>query len=93
LYMGVRIILSLLYLSIVLVGVVKVKAVNLWDDETLLRHVTPPEEDRGHIYPSTGIKPRWFRSPNIIPIERHERFRVCGLVISVAGESNDGYPR
>jgi hypothetical protein len=51
------------------------KAINLWDDETFLRHVMPPEEDRAHIYPNTSIEPRWFRSPNVIPIERHERFR------------------
>jgi hypothetical protein len=51
------------------------KAINLWDDETFLRHVMPPEEDRAHIYPSTSIEPRWFRSPNVIPIERHERFQ------------------
>jgi hypothetical protein len=28
------------------------KAINLWDDETSLRHVMTPEEDRGYIYPS-----------------------------------------
>jgi hypothetical protein len=51
------------------------KATGLWDDEAFLRKVMPPEEDRCRIYPSTGFEPRWFRSPNIIPIERHQRFQ------------------
>jgi hypothetical protein len=51
------------------------KATDLWNDETFLRNVMPPEEDRGRIYPSTSVEPRWFRSPNVIPIERHERYR------------------
>jgi hypothetical protein len=50
------------------------KAINLWDDETFLRHVIPLKEDRTHIYPGTSIERRCFRSPNVIPIERHERF-------------------
>ena len=51
------------------------KVTSMWEDPAFLRHVIPPEEDRHRIYPSTGIEPRWFRSPNIIPIERHEQFR------------------
>jgi len=51
------------------------KATGLWDDEAFLRKVMPPEEDRCRIYPSTGFEPRWFRSPNIIPIERHQGFQ------------------
>ena len=51
------------------------KATGLWNDEIFLRNVMPLEEERGHTYPRTSIEPRWFRSPNVIPIERHERFR------------------
>jgi hypothetical protein len=52
------------------------KPVSMWDDPTFLRHVIPPEEDRSHIYHlSTTIQPRWFRSPNVIPIESHERYQ------------------
>ena len=52
------------------------KATGLWDDETFLRQVIPPEEDRGRNYPcAEPVEPRWFRSPNVIPIERHQRFK------------------
>jgi hypothetical protein len=48
------------------------KATGMWEDPTFLRHVIPPEEDQHRIYPSTGkIEPRWFRSQNVYPIERH----------------------
>jgi hypothetical protein len=54
------------------------KATDLWNDETFLRNVMPPEEDRGRIYPGICVEPRWFRSPNVIPIERHKRFQHKG---------------
>jgi hypothetical protein len=45
------------------------------EDETFLRHLVLPEEDRRRRYPTrpwTGGF-RWFRSPNVIPIERWKR--------------------
>jgi hypothetical protein len=41
------------------------------NDETFLRHVTFPEEDR-HLFTLTPWRGgyRWFRSPNVIPIEQ-----------------------
>jgi hypothetical protein len=52
---------------------------SLWEDERFLRQVLPPEEDLRRIYPSTSqIEPRWFRSPNVIPIERHPDFKGIG---------------
>jgi hypothetical protein len=40
-------------------------------DEAFLRHVTFPEEDR-HFYTTTPWQGgfRWFRSPNVVPIEQ-----------------------
>jgi hypothetical protein len=45
-------------------------------DETFLRHVTFPEEDR-HLYTTTPWQGgyRWFRSPNVIPIEQWRKYR------------------
>jgi hypothetical protein len=54
------------------------KATSMWEDAAFLRHVIPPEEDRPRIYPSTDIQPRWFRSQNIFPIERHPEFKYKG---------------
>jgi hypothetical protein len=55
------------------------KSVDMWHDPAFLRHAIPPEEDRPRIHPSTVMAPRWFRSPNVIPIERHERFVGFGV--------------
>jgi hypothetical protein len=46
------------------------------DEETFLRHLVSPEEDR-HLY---KIPPweggfRWFRSPNVICLEKIRRLR------------------
>jgi hypothetical protein len=45
------------------------------DDEALLRRLTLPEEDRLQRHPavpwSGGF--RWFRSANVVPIERWRR--------------------
>jgi hypothetical protein len=42
------------------------------DDEAFMRSLTRCEEDRRRLYPSTpwdgGF--RWFRSPNVIPLEK-----------------------
>src|SRR6516165_981906 len=58
---------------------VTMKGISMWEDPAFLRHVIPPEEDRHRIYPSTGmIEPRWFRSPNVFPIERHPGFKYKG---------------
>jgi hypothetical protein len=40
-------------------------------DEAFLRQVTFPEEDR-HLYTTTPWRGgyRWFRSPNVVPIEQ-----------------------
>lgn len=50
------------------------------DDEAFLRHVIFPEEDR-HLYTTTpwtgGF--RWFRSPNVIPIERWRAAKTSAL--------------
>jgi hypothetical protein len=47
------------------------------DDEAFLRSLVLPEEDRLRRYPtmkwSGGY--RWFRSPNVIPIEKYRRLR------------------
>jgi hypothetical protein len=47
------------------------------EDEAFLRRFTVPEEDR-RLYTSTPRSGgyRWFRSPNIIPIERERRRRL-----------------
>ena len=47
------------------------------EDEAFLRRFTVPEEDR-RLYTSTPRSGgyRWFRSPNVIPIER-ERSRMA----------------
>jgi hypothetical protein len=42
------------------------------DDEALMRSLTRCEEDRRRLYPGVAWNGgyRWFRSPNIIPLER-----------------------
>lgn len=47
------------------------------EDQAFLRRFTVPEEDR-RLYTSTPRSGgyRWFRSPNIIPIERERRRRL-----------------
>jgi hypothetical protein len=46
------------------------------EDETFLRRLVLPEEDRRRLYPAsrpwTGGY-RWFRSPNVIPLEQARR--------------------
>jgi hypothetical protein len=43
------------------------------DDEAFLRSLIRPEEDRRKLYPTHpwGGGFRWFRSPNVVPIERY----------------------
>jgi hypothetical protein len=46
------------------------------DEETFLRHLVPPEEDRSlyRMPPWTGGF-RWFRSPNVVCLEKARRLR------------------
>jgi hypothetical protein len=49
-------------------------------DSLNLRAWTFPEEDR-HLFTTTPWKPgeyRWFRSPNVVPIEQWERKKAQG---------------
>jgi hypothetical protein len=48
------------------------KVSKIWEDEAFLRRVTPPEEDCQRTYPDVVLKSeyRWFRSPNVIPLEQ-----------------------
>jgi hypothetical protein len=43
-------------------------------DEVFLRSVTFPEEDR-HLFTAAPWRGefRWFRSPNVVPLERYKR--------------------
>jgi hypothetical protein len=43
------------------------------DDEALLRSLTWCEEDRRRLYPGIAWRGeyRWFRSSNVIPLERY----------------------
>ena len=45
------------------------------EDETFLRSLTRCEEDRRRLHPGTAWSGgfRWFRSPNVIPIEKYRR--------------------
>lgn len=45
------------------------------DNDEFLRVLTFPEEDR-HLFTAApwGGGFRWFRSPNVIPLERYRRF-------------------
>jgi hypothetical protein len=47
------------------------------DADTFWQKLILPEEDRLHLYPHERWKGgyRWFRSPNVIPIERIRRDR------------------
>ena len=61
------------------------KTVDTWEaDESFLRLVTFPEEDR-HLFTTAPWKGefRWFRSPNVIPLERYRRL-VRRLVTDAA---------
>jgi len=47
------------------------------EDEAFLRQVVIPEEDR-HLFTTTTWSGgfRWFRSPNVVPIEHWRRLSV-----------------
>jgi hypothetical protein len=44
------------------------------EDEALMRSLTRCEEDRRRLYPDIAWNGgyRWFRSPNVIPLERYK---------------------
>jgi hypothetical protein len=42
-------------------------------DESFFRRIVFPEEDR-HLFTHGGF--RWFRSPNVVPIEHWQRIEV-----------------
>ena len=46
------------------------------DDDAFMRKVTWCEEDRRRLHPSVPWNGgyRWFRSPNVIPLERYRPF-------------------
>jgi hypothetical protein len=48
-------------------------------DEAFLRQLVLPEEDRLRLYPTVQWAGgyRWFRSPNVIPIEQWRNVRVA----------------
>ena len=48
------------------------------EDEALMRSLTRCEEDRRRLYPGVAWNGgyRWFKSPNIIPLER---FKPLGV--------------
>jgi hypothetical protein len=45
------------------------------DDETFWQRLVLPEEDRRRLFPGTVWRSgyRWFRSPNVVPIEQWRR--------------------
>jgi hypothetical protein len=45
------------------------------DDEAFMRSLIRPEEDRRRLYPTIPWEGgfRWFRSPNVVPIERYRQ--------------------
>jgi hypothetical protein len=47
------------------------------DDEAFLRSLIRPEEDRRRLHPDLPWQGgyRWFRSPNVIPIEKYRKLR------------------
>jgi hypothetical protein len=51
-----------------------VEKTHMDDDEEFLRRMIFPEEDR-HRFTATPWRGgyRWFKSPNVIPIERYKR--------------------
>jgi hypothetical protein len=52
------------------------------EDEAFLRQVVIPEEDQ-HLYTTATPRAdgfRWFRSPNVIPIEHWRRLKVQPMV-------------
>jgi len=46
------------------------------DDEAFMRSLTRCEEDRRHLHPGTAWNGgfRWFRSANVIPLEKFRPF-------------------
>jgi len=50
------------------------------EDETLLRRLVLPEEERLRRYPTSGRAGgyRWFRSPNIIRLEEYRHQKLAG---------------
>jgi hypothetical protein len=48
------------------------------DDDALMRSLTRCEEDRRRLYPGVAWNGgyRWFRSPNVVPLERFKLLRV-----------------
>ena len=51
------------------------------DDEAFLRSLIRPEEDRRRLHPELPWRSgyRWFRSANVIPMERYRERRATFL--------------
>jgi hypothetical protein len=51
------------------------------EDEALMRSLTRCEEDRRRLYPGVAWNGgyRWFRSPNVVPLEKFKPLRVKWL--------------
>jgi hypothetical protein len=49
------------------------------EDETFLRALVFPEEDR-HLFTTVAWRGefRWFRSPNVVPLERYRELKWWG---------------
>jgi hypothetical protein len=47
------------------------KILSHWDEDTFWRKLVLPQEDRRTPWEGKGY--RWFRSPNIVPIEQRRR--------------------
>jgi hypothetical protein len=57
------------------------------EKQDLWQRLILPEEDRDPTMPRVGGY-RWFRSPNVVPIERHRRARKQA---AEAGSARDPY--
>lgn len=57
-------------------------------DETFMRKVTWCEEDRRYLHPTVRWNGgyRWFRSPNVIPLEK---YRPAGWKFGSNAQSHD----
>jgi hypothetical protein len=46
------------------------------EDEALLRSLVRSEEERRHLHPTAKADgSRWFRSPNVVPIEKYRKLK------------------
>ncbi len=63
------------------------KEPSVWDEDAFWRKLVLPQEDRSTPWEGKGY--RWFRSPNVVPIEQWRRRGVTCVNNAVPADGGD----